>query len=305
MKAIPSRTKDAKTHWGKLQAAALLVLLLTACTQESQAEQITVTATPTIAPTPTTEPTLSAAEIREQRLNEIAAVVRANENTFTREEINTYLRKYGTGWEGGVETIIEPYVGAHTPFKYFFVENNKDDCGVYLSPVPYQHSSERTMSDKNNFATPDVVSEVVLGEITEAIYDDLWIRPEGNMGEFGEDWIDEPGAYTTVIYMQEGISEDGEVYDEMFPEIGGFFFIDSEGRLWKDTGSDVRFISLEDIANGDLSDEELRLFSDDVLKAIQEGWTMFVSDTETGEMKEARSNFKYFKARIKIAFLEQ
>ena len=146
----------------------------------------------------------------------------------------------------------------------------------------------------NDFTQNDIimmVDERRVSEMVESIYDDLcFINPDGTLG-----WDQEPGKYTVVIYMKEGTNAKGEPIDEMYYDIGGYTFIDVEGN--------VKYFSLEKIANKELSSEDIGLFSDEVLDYIDEGYTTFIAD-EYGNI-EAGSNFKEVKVLFQSAMVQE
>ncbi len=249
------------SHIGKTVATSSLILF-SACSsiKEDVAMAVPQEMTETqevFTPTPTFEATLSPEEIRENRLNEIAEVVKENDNTFTVEELDAYLQKYGTGWEGGVEAMMEYYKGTLMPFQYYFIKNSYKESGVFLTSRPFINSREMTMSDMNNFPTPKVVSEEMLGRITEAIYIDLFPK-NGN----GRDmlWEDVPGKYTVIVYLSEEMCEDGVLRDIARLNIGGYFNYDEKGM--------VKYISPEKAKGYNFSDEELAL--------MKQGYSTFI-----------------------------
>ena len=285
---------------GKIASTTALGFVLASCASPKvvmavpqemteRAEQRQTQTQEAFIPTPTSEATLSPEEIREKRLNEIAEVVKENNNSFTTEEISKYLTKHGTWGDGQLEEEIEYYDG-HTlvTFQYYIVENDYQDSGIVLSDVPYQFSQERTMYEKNSFPCPKMVDEREVSRALESIYVDLWIKENGKYTGY---FIERDGGYQTVIYMTQETGEDGKQHDVMFLDIGGFFFADSKGN--------IKYISLDKIINKQLTDEEMELFTDTVLTGIKEGWIMFVTK-EDGNL-EKRSNFGKFKELLRPA----
>ena len=236
---------------------------------------------------PTLEATLSPEEIREQRIDKIIKVVEANPNTFTVEELDTYLQENGTNWIGSVQDWIDRYEVSNMPFKYFFVRDNYKESGVLLSPSPYRHSREMTMNDKNSLPTPVVVEEEVLDKKTESIYDNLFF--ENSDGSFG--WDKEPGKYTVIIYINKDTDSEGKPVDYYYFSIGGYSFdIPTIDTATMKEDMDIKYISLEEIYNRDLSDEQIG-WLEQAIEYLPSGYTEFTLDKE-GNIIEASANFK-------------
>ncbi len=280
---------------GKIASTTALGFVLASCASPKivmavpqemteRAEQRQTQTQEAFIPTPTSEATLSPEEIREQRLNEIAEVVKANDYRFTVEELSNYLKEHGTGWEGGVEKWMEYYQQTRMPFQYYFVEDDKNNSGVLVYPSPYIDTSDMTIDDISSFPTPDVIDEEGLSRVTESIYSHLYVWEDGKRYGIYEK---KPGEYTVIFYIMPEIAKNEEVREIEVPNIGGFYF--------KDVKGDVKHVDYDDAVNKNLTDEEIKFFTDDVLASLkaEEGYIMFTFNKE-GNLDEKSYDVKPF-----------
>jgi len=280
---------------GKIASTTVLGFVLASCASPKvvmavpqemteRAEQRQTQTQEAFIPTPTSEATLSPEEIREKRLNEIAEVVKANDYRFTVEELDAYLAKKGRN--NSIRSAIDKWKGSSAPFQYYFA--NDEDIGYLIYPASYVQGSNMTLNDFTQNDIIMMVDERKVGEIVESIYDDLWVWHDGKADIPLEDVQDKR---IVVFYMTQEIDKSGELHDLMIPNIGGFFFENVEGK--------VRHVDYDDAVNGNLTDEEIGLFTDEVLASLkaQEGWIMFTLN-EDSDLEDKSFNVKEFNNSI-------
>jgi len=278
------KTPGFRGKVGRAAAVSLLLLNMaysSACTKKASTPAPTVQASqePALTPTVTVEPTLTVEEIREQRLNEIAEAVKTNDYRFTVEELDEYLAKKGR--VNSIGSAIDKWKGSSAPFQYYFA--NDEDIGYLIYPAIYIQGSTMTLNDFTQNDIIPMVDEREVGEVVESIYHYLdYMNPDGTLG-----YDEEPVKYTVVFYMTQELGENGELHDVIIPNIGGYFF--------KNVVEKVKHVDYDDAVNGNLTDEEMEFFTDDVLVSLKakEGWTMFIFD-EDGNLEKKEFNAKDF-----------
>lgn len=260
-----TKEENNSTNFRKILGVVLLhAILLASCTVNTRViPQPSTTTEPTATPLSEVDQqataTAQAQAEEEAKQAEKERIINEANNSFTYEQLNAYLAKNGTGWEDGIEPMVNRFDGKNmkNPFLYFFIKNNREKSADLIYPTPFI-SMRYTLKEINNGSGPEVVDEIMISRITESIYIDLY--PPNNGNERERLWEDVGGKYKVIMYLSEEMCEDGVLRDIARLNIGGYFIYDEKSM--------VEYISPEKAKSYNFSEEELTL--------IEKGYTTLI-----------------------------